>query len=260
MSFLKALAKVGLVELDEREQARLQTTEEGSAVDDAALDRILARADGSAHDEGAIAGAPTRAAPRIDAQAAADTLASAEIAEGRPFDDLYREAAITASPFPAEKLLRLLDGLRAMDPATRKTAVTAMDAADETWAIEDAVLDAQRKMRALADVKTRLARQVAAAETTARTETEEQDRYQERAVASIRQQIAQLEKLMETEIGKVAEHKAAAHARLQATRDACARETARCEAETRRLQEIPHTFAPQGPEPTTPQATPRKPR
>ena len=86
------------------------------------------------------------------------------IDEGVALDDIFALAGVSPSPFPAEKLLRLLDGLRAMDAATRKTAVLAMDAAEDSWQISDPVLDAQRKIAALEAYKRRLAAQVAAAE------------------------------------------------------------------------------------------------
>ena len=72
-----------------------------------------------------------------------------EITEGKSFDSIFADANLPISPFPAERLLRLLDGLQAMDETTRKAAVKAMDAADDTWAIDDPVLDAQRKVGVL---------------------------------------------------------------------------------------------------------------
>ena len=94
---------------------------------------------------------------------AAAVLSEAEsrIEESRSFEVLYAERGVPASPFPAEKLLKLIDGLRAMEPAVRKAAVLAMDSADENWTIDDAALDASRKIRALNDTKALLAQQAA---------------------------------------------------------------------------------------------------
>ena len=48
-----------------------------------------------------------------------------------------------------ERLLKLVDGLRALDPTTRRAAITAMDVADETWSMDDVLADADAKMAAL---------------------------------------------------------------------------------------------------------------
>ena len=45
----------------------------------------------------------------------------------------------------------------------RKQAIKAMDDADETWTVDDSVLDAQRKVKALAIAKQKIAQQVASA-------------------------------------------------------------------------------------------------
>ena len=78
---------------------------------------------------------------------------SGPIVENRLFEDFYAQASIPPSPYPAEKLIKVLDGLRAMQPEMRRTAVMAIDSADDTWAIEDAVLDALRKSKALEAAK-----------------------------------------------------------------------------------------------------------
>jgi hypothetical protein len=65
------------------------------------------------------------------------------------FADIFAAAGVPDSPYPAEKLLRLLDGLRAMDAGTRKAAVLAMDAADDNWQIGDCLRDADLKISAL---------------------------------------------------------------------------------------------------------------
>ena len=88
-------------------------------------------------------------------------LAEGDIVEDRPFADIFASAQLPPSPFPAERLLRLLDGLRAMDEATRKAAVLAMDAADENWTIADPMMDAQRKIAVLESYREALDTQLA---------------------------------------------------------------------------------------------------
>jgi hypothetical protein len=164
--------------------------------------------------------------------------------EGVSFEQLYREAKVTDSPFPAEKLLKLLDGLRAMDPATRKAAVTAMDAADEAWTVDDAVLDAERKCRALRQGVERLHANLAHSEELARRELASLDDYAQKAADTIRKQIAELEQLLAQELESAAQKKAQAQADLRLLREASAREQARYEHEIARLSEIAAIFAP----------------
>jgi hypothetical protein len=233
--FLKTLAKMGLVELDGQELPAGGDQE----LSDADVQRILAEARGES------APAPSPAAPSAPAPAPV----SADVVEGRAFEELYREAGLTSPAFPAERLLKLLDGLRAMDAGTRKAAVLAMDAADEAWTIEDPLLDAAKKMQALARAKVGLEGSVQAAEARCRDELAARDKYLADATATIREQIAQLEKTLQDEIGNVAREKAELEAGLRATREAAARESARLDQELRRLEEIPAIFGAAPPPP-----------
>jgi hypothetical protein len=235
--FLKTLAKMGLVELDAQELPAGGEQE----LSDADVQRILAEARGES------APAPSPAAPSTPAPASAPV--SRDVVEGRAFEELYREAGLTSPAFPAERLLKLLDGLRAMDAGTRKAAVLAMDAADEAWTIEDPLLDAAKKMQALGRAKTGLDASVQAAEARCREELAARDKYLADATTTIREQIAQLEKTLQDEIGNVAREKAELEAGLRATREAAARESARVDQELRRLEEIPAIFGAAPPPP-----------
>jgi hypothetical protein len=235
--FLKALAKVGLVELDESERSRLRT--ESAPEEDLSqeeISRILADAKkvgGDASAESTEPGLPPAApAPAYDSG----------VSEGRDFDAIYGEMSVPPSPFPAEKLLKLLDGLRAMDPHTRKAAVLAMDSADETWTIEDAILDARRKIDALQQAKQRVRATVQTTEESARRELEETAKYQDEVTSTIRKQMADLEAMLQRELESVATQKAEIHARVEAERSAAAREEKRFDHEIVRLTEIPKTF------------------
>ena len=246
--FLRTLAKVGLVELDEPEERPAEpeaAAPPADQVDMAELDRIIASAGGGA-EAPAQAGASWQTGappPGSSAQAGAG---SAAIREGRSFDEIYTMASVATSSFPAEKMLRVLDGLKAMDPATRKAAVMAMDLADDEWSVEDSVLDAQRKMRALQSAAAALAERLSQEATRVAAELQARESYQQQATESIRKQIAELEVLLQQEIQKVAEEKSAIEAGLRAAREACERETARYRQELSRLQEILVIFAASG--------------
>jgi len=227
---LKTLASIGLVELDEADRMRPEGALEDSGT---ALGSTLETETGGA-DTGVR---PYEPAP-VDPEAAGDP----DALEGRPFADIYTKAQVPPSPYSAEKLLKLIEGLRTLDTGTRKAAVLAMDAADEDWAVDDAVRDAEHKIRALEQAGAALIDVVKRAEAQAKVDVETQDRYQHEATSSIRKQIADLEALLAREIEKVAEERAGIQARLQRTKESCGRETTRFREEMARLQEIPGSF------------------
>lgn len=187
---------------------------------------------------------PPEAAPVLAPEISADP-----IVEERSFDEIFASANLPVSPYPAERLLRLLDGLREMDQVTRKAAVKAMDGADDSWTIADPVIDAQRKIAVLESYQELVSRQADAIEQKVATEISDLKVNQERAIAEIRKQIAELERLLEREMLKTAEQIAGLESDVKAARDAAAREARRVAAEIGRLQEIQAQFA----LPTTPQ-------
>jgi hypothetical protein len=251
--FLRALAKVKLIELDEPASSPSATS--ADPADDPEIQRMVAEAERAEAQQAARKGKPgapparppSDAAKRAPAaaQKAAPRAAAAtgtEIAEGQPFEAYYAQAGVDPAPYPAEKLLRLLDGLRAMDPRTRKSAVIAMDAADDNWAIADVVLDAERKVAALAQIEQTLRAQVAQIVEHAQKEKEKQDSYIAKAAAKIRGDIEKLEQMLEKEIAESAAHKAQLDAQVHAAEAAFQRESVRIGAEQQRLAEIPSTF------------------
>lgn len=169
--------------------------------------------------------------------------AAADVAEGKSFEDIFKSAQIADSPFPAERLLRLLDGLRAMDAATRKAAVHAMDSADDNWTIDDSVIDAQRKIAALEDYQKALESQLTANQQQVVTEVADLKLAEERAVTEIRKQIAEMEGLLEREIQKTAEQITSLEGGQKTARDTCEREVKRLQTEIERLREIPAQFS-----------------
>ena len=217
--FLRALQKARLIEL-----------EEGSS--DAASDADLIAA---------TAGAPPAPEPPVPTETLPPE--QCDIEEQRSFETIYGALEVPVSPFPAEKMLRLLDGLKAMDLNTRTTAVRAMDAADDAWTVEDAVLDAQRKVRALQDAKARLAQQAESAQAHAAEQMRQREEKHQQSVGAVRQQIADLEKLLEREVEKAAADKNEITGKARSAQEACARETRRLDTELARLQEILDTFA-----------------
>ncbi len=161
---------------------------------------------------------------------------------GLSFEDIFRQASVPVSPFPAERLLRLLDGLRAMDETTRKAAVRAMDEADENWTIDDPVLDAQRKIAALEAFRQGLDSEVRAKQEKMTAEIAALNTRQEQTSSEIRRQISELEKLLEREMRKTMEEVASLESEYRALQSIVGREGTRIQEEIARLQQIPAQF------------------
>lgn len=218
--FLRVLQKAGLVEVD------------GTQASADLEGEVLA----------SVPSLPDATPPAADTAVLSE--AESRIEESRSFEVLYAERGVPPSPFPAEKLLKLVDGLRAMEPAVRKAAVLVMDAADDNWTIDDAALDASRKIKALSDTKALLAQQAASQAAHAQEKLQAREQRQAEALVAIRQQISDLEALMQREVEKAAAEKAALGAEVKSAQEASQRESARLDLEIGRLQEVLDTFVP----------------
>jgi hypothetical protein len=216
--FLRALEKVGLVQVD-------GGTEEPQPVQSMTDDR------------------PPAAAPSDDVPLSAADLVgpeSSRIAESATFDTYY--ATVATCPYPAEKMLKLLDGLQAMDVNTRKSAVTAMDQADDSWAIDDTVADARAKIAALTAQASALTARIGALEKETDAAIKLLSSQNDDAIAAIRKQMAELDAMLSRQIEKAAAEKADFQAQLQSAREACTRETGRLHGESARLSTIIDIF------------------
>jgi hypothetical protein len=217
--FLRALEKVGLVEVEARADAPVAAPEpEPAAIE-------------------------TPSPASVEAAVGTPAAPGTPIDEQRAFDAIYADAQLAPSPFPAEKLLRILDGLAALAPESRKAAVLALDAADEAWTIDDGLLDAERKIKLLTQAKAQVEEQARAALAHARSEIDAREQRQQEAVGRIRQQIADLEGLLEREIARATEDKAALQETARVAKDACVRESARFDAEATRLRRLAEIFS-----------------
>jgi len=134
-------------------------------------------------------------------------------------DEIYAKAGVPASQYPAERLLRLIEGLSAMDPTTRMVAIRAMDTADESWTIEDPLADAQAKAEALSMQAELLQLNLQALERDTQARTEAVAARREKVVGDIRQQMSELDALMSREIDRAAKEVAGQEAQLKAARD-----------------------------------------
>lgn len=174
----------------------------------------------------------------------ASTPAHAPSSAGAPLnlDEIYAHGGVVPSAYPAERLLRLLDGLSAMDEATRLMAIKAMDAADESWTIEDPLTDAAAKVNALAAHSQQLQLNLQALQAESQTRLNAVAARQEQVVGDIRKQIAELESLVSRELARAAQETATLQAQLNAAKDQTARQLGEITQLSQRLQGLTQQF------------------
>lgn len=167
---------------------------------------------------------------------------SAAVAAPLDLDAVYAQAGVAPSLYPAERLLRLVDGLSAMDEATRLMAIKAMDAADESWTIEDPLADAAAKVQALAMHAELLQLNLQALERDTRARMEAVAARREKVVGDIRQQMAELDALANRETTRAAQELATQEAQLKAAQDRTAAELASLSQLSRQFQGLSTQF------------------
>ncbi len=136
-----------------------------------------------------------------------------------------------------------------MDEATRLMAIKAMDAADESWSIEDPLADAAAKVEALAAYAQERQLKLQALEAESQTRLEAVAARQAQVVGDIRKQITELEALVSRELTRAAQETATQEATLKAAQDQTARELDEISRVSQRLQGLAVQFG----NPTTPQ-------
>jgi len=145
---------------------------------------------------------------------------------GMSLDQIYESAKVPPCPYPAERLLRLIDGLKAMDAATRRQTIHALDAADDTWSLDDPKRDAAAKVAAIERHAASIRAAVAHDQQQTQAGLQDVAQRQETTVAEIRRQIAELEGLLSREIARGAQETAQLEAAHQSRRDDANRELA----------------------------------
>lgn len=118
---------------------------EGADAAPAATDDLDARL---AELSSAVASTPSEA-PSVPAAPQFTADDDLVLPEGVDLATIYAEASVPAATFPIEKLAKLVEGLNQLDASTKRTAVSAMDAADDSWNIEEVLADGRNKIGAL---------------------------------------------------------------------------------------------------------------
>lgn len=223
---------------------RTDAPPDGSAeTSDADIDAIIRRA---ARAEAADAPAQASSAPAVvDASASSSAAfppAPVGVEEGLAFPDIYARQGLTEAPFPVERLLKLVDGLRTLDPATRRAAIMAMDIADETWAMEHVLADADAKIAALRGHQRQLQSTADTVVQGNRERIAALETSRDGRVAELRQQIAALEAQIQDAIGTTAADVAKLQSESESNKAALLRETQRLDAHILNLDELAAQF------------------
>lgn len=227
MGFFKKVAGA-FVQIDE-------TDSEGGDVSVDSLNAeaadLLAAIEAGAHADPGTAVAPARPAPPPPPP-------TGGLETGLPYETVYARAGIPSSPYTAEMLLRVVEGLKALPPAQALAAVEAMDAADDRWKVGDVLLDAERKIEALAAVRLTMQDHVRGAEQLAERTTTAIDQHMAATEAEIAKSIAELEALRAEAHQTATTERAAVLSELEATRQSCTLEAERVATEIARLSQV----------------------
>lgn len=237
-SLKKILEAARLIERTDGEPA--VSGDGGTGGDD--IDAIIRRAAEADSRPAAPAGAPAAAAP-----SSADAPAPAAVEEGLAFADIYARQGVVEAGFPVERLFKLVEGLRTLDPTTRRAAINAMDAADDTWSMAQVLSDADTKIAALRghqrDLQTTADTLVKAnQDRIASLETQRDSR-----LAELREQISALEAKIQEAVGSTAADVARLQSESESNKAALTRENQRLEAYILNLEELAAQFRAQAP-------------
>lgn len=187
--------------------------------------------------------APARPVADVPAKAAAPAVAGQAEAVPLNTDEIYAREGVPASVYPAERLLRLLDGLSAMDENTRNIAIRAMDAADESWSIEDPLADARAKLAALASHAQQVQASLQQMETQTQGRLDALRAAQDKRVGDIRKQISELEALAARETARGAQECEQQEAILNLARNTAANDLREIAQLSQRLQSLSQQFS-----------------
>ena len=202
---------------------------------DADIDAIIRRA----------AEAETAPYAREDAPVGAAVVGEAiGVEEGLTFADIYLRQNVSEAQFPVERLLKLVEGLRALDPTTRRAAIMAMDIADETWSMDQVLADADAKMAALRGHQRQMQGAADAVVQANRERVAALETSRDSRLAELRQQIAGLEAQIQDAVGTTAADVAKLQSESESNKAALLRETQRIDAHILNLQELVAQFRP----------------
>jgi len=239
----------------------VETDSEPVSTDSIDIDALLAGTSSSDLPDVDFEAPSAPAPPPIPPQAAAPPPVAAPAAGprleiGQPLKEFYTNYGVPASPKTVEEIILFLQGLQGMPQTVQNQALKAMDEADPNWTLADVVLDGRYKIDALAKAKLAVDQQVQAVQASAAAEVAEHSAYLDNAqntisaqIASLQEQIAELEELLVAEKRSVATQQAAAEERAASIALDARTEHERIDNEIKRITRIVDVFGPMAQEP-----------
>lgn len=164
------------------------------------------------------------------------------LAEGISIEAIYQQANIPETSFPIERLQKLIDGLRQLDPTTQKAAVLAMDAADDTWTIEGVLKDAQAKTDALHAYADSVGARATQIQGHIERDIASMNSEKDASIAEIQSQIAELQRKLEATASKHATDISDLSAQRQSAQQAAERERQRVTEYINKINNLVHPF------------------
>ena len=204
------------------------------AAEDSDIDAIIRRA--------AEADSRASAPPPMPEAADAAAPATPGVEEGLDFAEIFARQGVVDAGFPVERLIKLVDGLKALDPTTRRAAITAMDIADETWSMDQVLADADAKIAALRGHQRHLQGNADALVRANQARIAELESSRNARLADLRQQIAVLEAQIQDAVGATAADIARLQSESESNKAALARESQRLDAQVLSLEELAAQF------------------
>jgi hypothetical protein len=188
--------------------------------------------------------------PELQSSTAQDAVSGAQTASvqpssgGQPLDlhSIYANHSVALSIYPAERLLRLLDGLNAMDESTRLMAIKAMDEADESWSIQDPLIDAGTKLAVLAEHVDQLQNNLQTLQSQTQSRVDAITSRADQVVGDIRKQISELEALAAREQSRSTQEIEDQQMKLRAARDQTSREVSDISVQRARFEGLTALF------------------
>lgn len=181
-------------------------------------------------------------APSVAATSAITSEEGLIVVEGVELPQIYANAGVRPAHFTIEKLAKIAEGLNQLDSVTKRTAVAAMDAADDTWDIAAVIADGKAKCAALETYRSEVTQRETAinAEISRRIEASQAEKNQR--LADIDAQIAELQAQREKAISDTATATASLRAQGVAAAEAAERERNRISTVVRGFSGLMNLF------------------
>lgn len=164
------------------------------------------------------------------------------IPEGLDVAEIYADSGVAPSVYPYEKFVKLVDALAALDDSAKKAALSAMDAADDTWTVDDIASDLINKRAALVKYQRDIEATVLHLEEKANMAIADTKMQSDTRVAATRAQIAALEQSIQDEFQATGKTIGELHAQLAANKSAGEREGQRIGAVVFKMTTIEKTY------------------